>query len=90
MANLDELQRLDVEIRVAERRAVEGLAEHLRDAVRDLPSQSRLALVFVQQARNLDSCARESTPRLGAKHYLREIEREARDLDNDDQDGGDA
>jgi len=48
-----------------------------------------LALVFVKQARLLEACSRESTPSLGADHYLRDIEREFRAL-HEDEDGGDA
>jgi hypothetical protein len=83
MADLDQLQSLDREIRVAERQAVERLAAHLGEAIRDLPSESRLALVFVRRARDLQACASESTPSLGADHYLREIGQEFQDLQDD-------
>jgi hypothetical protein len=85
MADLDELHRLDAQIRYAEKRAVQRLAEHLRDAVRDLPSESRLALMFAQHARNLEACARENTPSLGADFELNELEQEFRDLDDEEE-----
>ncbi len=80
MADIDALQRRDIEIRHAEMRAVHALAAHLRDAVAELPSESRLALTFVQQANKLDGVARERTPVLGAKFHLEQTEREIRDL----------
>lgn len=55
MATIDELERLDREIKEAEHEAIHNLAEYLRDAVRDLPSQSKLALAFVCYARTLDT-----------------------------------
>ena len=87
MANIDELLRLDVEIRVAERNALVGVAEYLRDAVRALPSESKLGLIFVRRASQLEACARESTPTLGADFYLRGLREDADGLD--DSDGGD-
>jgi hypothetical protein len=87
MTDLDQLRRLDMEIRVAECEAVERLAEHLYEAVRDLPSESRLALVFVQIADKLQGVARERTPSLGAHHHLQDIEREFRELQDPDNDG---
>jgi hypothetical protein len=40
MADVNELERLDREIRVAERAAVLGVANYLREAVRDLRTGS--------------------------------------------------
>jgi len=54
MGTIDELTRLDCEIEEAERRAMRDLAEHLRGAVRDMPSESRLARSFVRHAAKLD------------------------------------
>lgn len=62
MANLEDIERLDLIIQETERRAVMNLAEHLRAAVRDLPSQSRLALSFVRHANTLDVWAGGSSP----------------------------
>jgi len=64
MATIDELERLDREIDDAERQALRNLAEHLRDAVRDMPSESRLALAFVRYAREFDMWAGGSSPGL--------------------------
>jgi hypothetical protein len=87
MADLDQLGRIDGEIRLAEYCAVRGLADHLREAIRHLPSESKLGLIFFRHANNLEACAEERTPSLGADHYLGDIERELRNLD-DDQEGG--
>jgi hypothetical protein len=62
MANIDDLRLLDEAIRLAERRAVEGLAAHLREAIRDLPSESRLGLVFLRCSDQLDEAAAGQTP----------------------------
>ena len=66
MADLDELVRLDKEIRSAERDALLDLARYLREAVVQLPSQSKLGLIFVRRANKLAARARDSTPILGA------------------------
>jgi hypothetical protein len=87
MADHDQLQRLDDEIRALEYHAVRMLAEHLREKIRYLPSESKLGLIFLQHANNLDACAEERTPSLGPNHYLGDIERELRDLDGDDREG---
>jgi hypothetical protein len=57
MATITELERLDREVKDAEHRALANLAEHLRGAVRDMPSESKLARVFVRQAREFDYLA---------------------------------
>jgi hypothetical protein len=62
MANLEDIERLDLIIQETERRAVIKLAEHLRAAVRDLPSQSRLALSFVRHANKLECWTQGSSP----------------------------
>jgi hypothetical protein len=54
MATIEELKRLDMEIAEAEHRALRNLAEHLRQAVVELPIQSRLARTFAQHAQEFD------------------------------------
>jgi hypothetical protein len=58
MATNDELARLDREIKDAEHAALSNLASHLREAVLNIPSESRLARVFVRQAKEFDNLAR--------------------------------
>jgi hypothetical protein len=66
VATIGQLQRQDIEIRTAERRAVEGLAEHLRGAVHDLPDQSPLGPVFLREADLLErQAARKPTAGAG-------------------------
>jgi hypothetical protein len=54
MATIKELARLDREIAVAEHRALQNLANHLREAAIELPIQSRLALTFAQHAQEFE------------------------------------
>jgi hypothetical protein len=48
MATIEEMARLEVEVREKEAAACSALAEHLREAVADLPTQSQLAFTFRQ------------------------------------------
>jgi hypothetical protein len=59
MANIDDLRRLDAEVRVAECLAIRGLAESVRMAIRELPSESRLGLLFLRHADGLELAAGE-------------------------------
>jgi len=86
MASIDELRRLDAETRLAERSALVGIANDLREAVQDLPSESRLGLIFVRRADELEACAYERTPTSGADWYLRGLRQDA---DDDAEIGGD-
>ncbi len=54
MSTIEELERLEAEIAVAEYRALSNLAAHLRDAAVELPIQSRLARTFIQHAREFE------------------------------------
>ena len=85
MADLQALEQLDVTIRRAERSAIHGLIAYLRDAVRELPSEARLALVFAQQARQLEGVVGESTPSLGTEFHLGQIEKAACEFGVDDE-----
>lgn len=85
MANLDDIERLDREIRAAERNAMSNLAAHLREAVRDLPSQSRLALYFVQHAKTFDVLATGTDP-IHCSMNLRLLERDVDELLGDEGD----
>ena len=84
MADLDQLQRQDAEIRHAECAAVRGVADHLREVVRDLPSESRLGLIFVRHADTLDVWATGREPAISTRVSL---ERMARELDELDDEG---
>jgi hypothetical protein len=105
MADLDQLQRLDSEIRVAECLTVHRLAE--RGQRLDRASEQDLVGVKeafagggARAAERVPACARvrearsaarrsgrgEYAPSLGADFHLREIERDFREL-HDDQDG---
>ncbi len=70
MATLDELMELDREVEAAERRALTNLATHLREATREMPVQSRLALAFVRHADKFDLWATGSAPGLWGAHQL--------------------
>jgi hypothetical protein len=73
MADLDELQQLDQEIREAEKAAIGNLAAHLREAVRDLPSASRMGLVFVQQAASIELLCGGTSPAQWVRLPLRRL-----------------
>jgi hypothetical protein len=53
-ATIEELERLEAEQRAAEANALHDLADHLREAVIDLPATSRLAQSFAHAARSFD------------------------------------
>jgi hypothetical protein len=57
MADLSALEAYDREIRAAECVAITSLAEHLRELIRELPSESRLPLVLLAHAKQMDSWA---------------------------------
>jgi hypothetical protein len=80
MADLDAIERLDREIQEAEAQAMHNLAAHLREAVRDLPSQSRLALAFVQHAKAFDILAGGTAPGEWGGLHLRQMTREIDEL----------
>ena len=86
MATITELERLDREVKDAEHLALSNLAAHLREAVLDMPSESRLARVFVRQAKELDyrARARHLQPSTGASIELGSIVRELRAGQRDD------
>ena len=82
MASLEDMQRLDAQIRYAEKRAVQRLAEHLRDGVRALPSQSRLALTFLREADTFELWATARNMEPSTWVTLKRMEEELRDLDD--------
>jgi hypothetical protein len=86
MADLEQLQRLDAQIRYAEKRAVQRLAEHLRDAVRDLPSESRLALIFVRKPDTFELWATGGDVSVSTWATLDQMERELKELDDQGED----
>ena len=53
-ATIEELEHIDREIEDAERRALHNLAKHLRDAVLDLPLESKPGVCFREQATRFD------------------------------------
>jgi hypothetical protein len=55
MSTIEEIERLEHEIAIAEHRALDNLAKHLREAACELPIQSRLARTFAQHAREFDA-----------------------------------
>jgi hypothetical protein len=83
MADLDQLRALDAQIRYAEKRAVQRLAEHLRDAVRDLPSESRLALKFVRYADEFELWATGRDMAPSAWLTLHSLDKQLDELDDD-------
>jgi hypothetical protein len=56
-ATIEELERLEAEQRAAEANALHDLADHLREAVIDLPATSRVAQSFAKAAREFDRWA---------------------------------
>lgn len=85
MASIDELERLDREIREADQRALQNLAEHLREAVRDMPSESKLALAFVRYARKFEMWANDGVHGdIWGMSSLHGLEREAGEIIDDD------
>jgi hypothetical protein len=80
MACIDELTRLDQEVDEAERRALRNLAEHLREAVRDLPSQSQLARSFARHAANFEKWGVLSNRGHGATMGKSELESLKREI----------
>jgi hypothetical protein len=83
MASIEALERLDAEIRDAEADALRALADHLRWAGKDLPSDSRLPLVFLQRADRFDAFAGVRGPELWGRAGLDKLRRDVRDLDGD-------
>jgi hypothetical protein len=79
-ASVASLERLDAEIVKAERRAALNLAEHLREAVRSLPSQSTLGLKFVQRAKDFEMWAHGSGPGVPMNATLEDLYRDLREL----------
>jgi hypothetical protein len=76
MATVDELTRLDREMVAAERQVLRALAEHLRQAVLELPSESRLARSFVRHAAKFDMAASGSGADLWGTLELEKMVRE--------------
>lgn len=63
-STLDGIERLEQELDSAEREALCNLAKHLREAVLELPSESRLARSFVRHASKFETWARGSAAAL--------------------------
>jgi hypothetical protein len=59
MATIEEIERYAADLRAAEVRAMRNLAAHLREAVLDLPVESRLAQAFVHRAKTFEEAARQ-------------------------------
>jgi hypothetical protein len=76
MATPDELTQLDLEVQRAEQQAMRNLAEYLRDAVLEMPSESKLARAFVRHASNFESRAGAGTMVLG--NLERDLEQDER------------
>jgi hypothetical protein len=85
MADLKELQQRDAEIHFAEARAVHDFAEHLRDGVRDLPSESKLGLIFVRYADDFELWATGRNPWPSTALSLKKLERELSNLDDQEE-----
>jgi hypothetical protein len=81
VADLDQIQELDEAIRYSEADALQALADHLRAAVKELPSESRLPLVFVQHADMCEHFADARRPALWAGGVFDKFRRDLRDLD---------
>jgi hypothetical protein len=62
------------------RQAAIRLAEHLRQAVRDLPSESPLALIFVEHASTFDAWARGRNPAAWTDVTLERLEQDLKSL----------
>jgi hypothetical protein len=80
MANLVTLERRLAAIGLAEQRAVAGLADHLRQAVRDIPSESPLALMFVEHASTFDVWAGGRNPAEWTNATLQRLEQDLQSL----------
>jgi hypothetical protein len=80
MGNLITLERRLAAIRLAEQRAVAALAEHLRQAVRDIPSESPLALMFVEHASTFDVWATGWNPAVWTDATLDRLEEDLKSL----------
>lgn len=81
MATVEEIERHDREIRMAEAKAVHGLVAYLREAVIDLPVDSRLARAFVVRARTLEAATLQWDIPLHAGGELWMLERDLKDED---------
>jgi hypothetical protein len=57
MSTVEQIELRAAEIRAGEAQAMRNLAAHLREAVIDLPVESRLALAFVKRARTFETAA---------------------------------
>jgi hypothetical protein len=88
MADIQALELMDKEIQVAEAMAIRGVAAHMRAAVLDLPSESRLGLILVQHANKLDTWAQGSAPAIWTNASLDRLHQDLDGLHEDE--GGDA
>jgi hypothetical protein len=58
MATIEELGRMHAEVVEKEAEALAGLANYLRNAIVELPAQSRIALDFARMAPRLERVAK--------------------------------
>jgi hypothetical protein len=79
MFTVEQIELRAAEIRAAEARAMRNLAAHLREAVIDLPIESRLALAFVKRARTFEMAATAHDVVLHGDGELRMLAGDVRD-----------
>jgi hypothetical protein len=79
MSTVEQIELRAAEIRAAEARAMRNLAAHLREAVIDLPIESRLALAFVKRARTFEMAATAHDVVLHGDGELRMLAGDVRD-----------
>lgn len=86
MADIYELERIDAEIVQAERAALRGIAEQMRQAIRDLPSESKLGRVLLASSRDIDAFAGGSSPALWGASTLERFVQDLRRIEEPDED----
>jgi hypothetical protein len=86
MADITALRELDAAIKYADARAVQGLADYMRDAVSYLPDESRLGLVFMRFADSFETWARDRNSGGSGMHLtLVRLDKELDRLEDEDE-----
>lgn len=80
MASLIELERRSAEIRLAELDASTKLAEYLRGAVLDIPTESPMGLIFVRAAQQFELWGTGGDPTGSVRHELERLVGQVEDV----------